>query len=94
MRDPSIESVQPTCQRSAPGFRVGCRPDEHRDGGCCGSRRFTHFDPPGGSLRRLSLPVPRASGRSLTLPGPEVTGLAATVSTRAPRRWIESPRDR
>jgi hypothetical protein len=23
--DPSIESVQPTCQRSAPGFRVGCR---------------------------------------------------------------------
>jgi hypothetical protein len=72
MRDPSIESVQPTCQRSAPGFRVGCRPNEHRTGGCRGSRRFTHFDPPGGSLLRLSLPVPRASGRSLTLPGPEV----------------------
>jgi hypothetical protein len=72
MRDPSIESVQPTCQRSAPGFRVGCRPGENRTGGCRGSRRFTHFGPPGGSLLRLSLPVPRASGRSLTLPSPEV----------------------
>lgn len=26
--DPSIESVQPTCQRSAPRFRVGCRFDD------------------------------------------------------------------
>jgi len=46
-RDPSIEGVQPSCQRSAPGLRLdSLTPDDNRTrGGCRGSRRFTRFDP-------------------------------------------------
>jgi hypothetical protein len=90
--DPSIESVQPTCQRSAPGFRVGCRPNEHRTGGCRGSRRFTHFDPLANSRLRLSLPMLRASGKSLVLLGLEETGLAATVFHENPTPVVRAHR--
>lgn len=56
---------------------------ETRTGGCCGSRRVTHFDPLVSLRLRLSLPMLRAAGKSLMLPGSRERALR--------RRFLRAP---
>jgi hypothetical protein len=91
-RDPSIEGVQPSCQRSAPGIRIDA--PSRSPGGCRGSRRFTRFDPRcarrSGVLCRSGV-CPTSLWRSWSLCG---AGLAATTTAESPRRLLDPPRER
>jgi len=94
--DPSIESVQPTCQRSVPGFRVGCRPRwKPRPAGVAfhaASPTFTRWVPVAPAFSSGVACARRMSGA----PEPRrFDGLAATAFPRGPTpRCPCSPRDR
>jgi hypothetical protein len=95
-RDPSMVGVQPSCQRSVPGIRVGFpRSAGPSSGGCRGSRRFTRFDP---WCERRSAVLFRRGDRPTNLwrswfPRGRA-GFAATAITGTPRRAPDPPRER
>jgi hypothetical protein len=95
-RDPSMEGVQPSCQRSAPGIRI----DSPR--AACTAlgwvSRFTPLHPLRPAARpplRCSLPERRPPDEPLALlVPPRMTGFAATATAEVPRRLPGPPRER
>lgn len=93
-RDPSIEGVQPSCQRSAPGIRVDS-PSSTEPGWVS---RFTPLHPLRPAAHpplRCSLPERRLPDESLALlVSPWAARFAAITTTESPRRLSGPPRER